>query len=175
MLNKKAQVEDNLEIILSIILLIIGVVALTLVSADYKLSTDRAKAALQGQTTLATYDAEFMGTDLINILKMPANESISYGELFAQFPEFPYDIPEEYYNTWFSKTNLCSQDVFNKLDAVLTPIYGEYWRIHEEYQAATIYDCYRTEPYLSIRAQTNMTIPTTTPGQNAFVSLEVYQ
>mgnify|MGYP001573337411 FL=1 len=68
MLNKKAQIEDNLEIVLSIIGIIIGVVIITLAKAEYKISVDHAENAIQSGSTIESFDAKFIGTDLLNIL-----------------------------------------------------------------------------------------------------------
>lgn len=175
MLNKKAQTEDNIEFVIAIIGIVIGVVALTLVSAQYTLSTSHAKGELQGTTTMGTYDAQFMGTDLLNLLQTPANDSMSFGEFFAKLPQIAStQSSEEEYTLWFSKINLCNEDIFKRLDSEVKPVYGYYWRIHADYQGTTLYDCYRTEPSFSLAATSNITLPTTLPGKTIFISMEVY-
>src|SRR3989338_6536769 len=81
MLNKKAQVEDNIEFVLCILGLIIGVVVLTLLKADYAWSIDHAKNAWRAGTEIPPFDTQFMGTDLLNTAKMNLPSTNPHQEL----------------------------------------------------------------------------------------------
>ncbi len=174
MLNKRAQVEDNLEYVLAIILTVIGVVALTLLIADFTISVDNAKTNLASSTTVKAYETQFLGTDLLNLMKAPANASLTYGEFFATLPEFyTKEVSPEEYAQWFSKINLCSVEVYENLNGILSPVYGDYWSVKVTIDESTLYECYNSPSYFSDSFSTNMTLPSTIPGKDIHVFLEV--
>ena len=88
MLNKKGQTEDNIELVVAVIAVIGGFVLLSLFNTGYQLSIDNAKdSLLYYRTDINSFDAEFIGTDLINMMKYNLDEDFTFGELMADLDQ----------------------------------------------------------------------------------------
>ncbi len=182
MLNKKAQTEDlGIEIPFAIVITIIGVIALSLVSADYNWSLDRAKSSLQSGTTIAPFDAKFLGTDLENTLKLSV-ENYSFGELIAYMPRNYQEVQDPslfegiLWDKWLTDGLACDQELYTQINDYLSPIYGKYWQIKAYYKEEEIFSCYPPDILYGLGPQqTNMTLPTLDPQETVLVQLKVYQ
>ena len=158
MLSKKGQVDDNIEYVLAGIGLIIAVVALTLVNADFQYSLDNAKVSLQKETNIHAYETQFMGTDLLNIMRIPLGEQ-SLGEALAYIEKTPAEAFVQDLGIW-----ACGTDLYSSLHTILQPVYGENWYLtmeNEEHQL--IFACIgvATMSYQFVEGETNtsMIIP----------------
>ncbi|MSR86290.1 hypothetical protein EXS74_02750 [Candidatus Woesearchaeota archaeon] len=182
MLNKKAQTEDlGIEIPFAIVLTIIGVIALTLVAADYNWSTDRVKGALHGGTTVHAFDAKFMGTDLENTLKLQVGD-YTFGELIAYMPRNYQEVQDPslfegmLWDKWLIDGLACDQELYTEINHYLSPVYGKYWQIKAYYHDEEIFSCYPADILYGFGPiQTNMILPTLDPQETVFVQLKVYQ
>ncbi|MDP3728859.1 MAG: hypothetical protein Q8R18_05420 [bacterium] len=177
MLNKKAQVEDNLEFVLSIIIIIIGVVALTIAKADYNSSVDEAKNALHGET-------ELIGTDLLNLLKLPVSEEYTFGELIAHLPTNYPIIQEESLRPIIkegiiSSEMTCSTELLNIIHNYLEPVYGDDWFITViNIKNENIFRCtprYTAQLPGEDKYYWQVYLPTVNPEEQVLVILEVFQ
>src|SRR3989344_3278714 len=130
MLNKKAQVEDNIEFVLCILGLIICVVVLTLLKADYAWSIDHAKNAWRAGTEIPPFDTQFMGTDLLNTAKIPIG-GYTFGELITYMPRNYQGIKDPQFETlfwdqWFVDALACDEELYTVLNDYLSPVYEKY-------------------------------------------------
>ena len=172
MLNKKAQLEDNLEYGIAFLIIIVGVIALTLLQADYEWSTDKAKMSLRGETSIGSFDTSFMGTDLLNILKLPLEEQ-SLGEVLATVQETPSNAFIQDAGIWS-----CGPELYTSMHAFLVPIYGENWYITlEDEEQNIVFACtgIATISYQFLAGETNtsMFIPSQNPEEEFRVELGV--
>lgn len=181
MLNKKAQVEDNLEFVLCIIALVIGVVILTLFKADYAWSIEQAKSHLKTGVDIQSFDVQFMGTDLLNTLKLPSGE-YTFAELISYMPrnyqeiEDPALFEDIFWDKWFTEGIACDTELYTPINSYLSPVYGKYWEITVFYQEQEIFICHPPDILYGFGPQqTNMTLPTANPNEEVIVRLEVFQ
>jgi len=178
MLSKKAQVEDNLEIVLSIIGIIIGVVIITLAKAEYSISVDHAENAIQGASTIGSFDAKFIGTDLLNILKLQTGD-YTFGELIAYMPrnyqevQDPALFEELFWDIWLVDGLACDTELYNTLEEYLRPVYGRNWALDVFYKEKPIFSCPYAYVLFADYRETNMTLPSLDPNEELFVSLKV--
>ena len=181
MLNKKAQVEDSIEIVLSIIGIVIGIIVLTLLAMNYELSIEHAKDALHGGTTIQSFDTQFMGTDLLNTVKLPVDD-YTFGELIAYMPGNYQDVQDPslfegiLWDKWLIDGITCDTELYTEINNYLSPVYGKYWDLTVLYKQEKIFTCHPSDILYGFGpVQTNMTLPTLNPEENVIVRLEVYQ
>ena len=176
MLNKKAQVDDNTEIIVCILGILMGVIILFVLEDISKFNINSAKELVQGDTDIQTYDAKLMGTDLLNIAKLPLNDKYTFSDLIATMPDnYPIIQDSTYLKSYLSDRLGCNDELYNQLNEFLTPIYGENWIIYVYDKDEMIFFCSPiTFDYAKNTAAT-LTLPSSTPGKNLLLSLEVYQ
>lgn len=181
MLKKKGQVEDNLEIILSIIGIIIGVVVITLAKAEYKISVDHAENSIQGGSTIESFDAKFMGTDLLNTLKLQTGD-YSFGELITYMPRNYQEVQDPalfedlFWDVWLTDGLACDTELYTTLDEYLHPVYSKYWRVQVFYKGEEIFKCQPPDIlYNQGYRQTNTTLPSLDASEQITVRLEVHQ
>lgn len=178
MLSKKAQIEDNLEIVLSIIGIIIGVVIITLAKAEYSISLDHAENAIQSGSTIESFDAKFIGTDLLNLLKLKTGE-YSFGELITYMPrnyqevQDPALFEEQFWDVWLVDGLACENELYSQLNENLKPIYGTNWALEVFYQENKIFSCPYSYVLYPGYTETNMSLPSLDPSEELFVSLKV--
>jgi len=181
MLNKKAQVEDTTEVIISIIGIALGVALLMFAKADYERSIENAKESIQGGTTISAFDVQFMGTDLLNTLKLPIGE-YTIGEVIAYIPRNNEEVqdPELFegilWDKWFIDGVACDAELYTVINEHLSLIYEKYWSLKVVYEGEEIFTCHPSDILFGFGpAQTSMTVPTRDPEKYAQVILEVYQ
>ena len=178
MLNKKAQIEDNLEIVLSIIGIIIGVVIITLAKAEYKISVDHAENAIQSGSTIESFDAKFIGTDLLNILKLETGD-YTFGELIAYMPRNYQEVQDPalfedlFWDVWLVNGLGCDTELYKQLDENLRPIYGANWALEVVYKDEQIFTCPYSYLLYPGYSETNMFLPSLDPNEELLVSLNV--
>lgn len=178
MLSKKAQLEDNIEILLSVLGVIIGVVVLTILKAEYGASVNNAKAGLQAGDVEGT----FIATDLHNLLKMPI-DSYTFGEIIAYMPRNYQDAQDPslfegiLWDRWLVDGLSCNTELYQKINGHLNPVYGKYWKVKVFYQDKEIFSCFPPEltyEYGGPKTAT-MILPTLNFEEEVRVLLEVYR
>jgi hypothetical protein len=174
MLNKKGQVGDAAEIFVAIIGILVGLYLISSLNAGYQFTIDNAKsqATFYG-TDNQVYDASFIGTDLVNVLKYSFDE-YTFGELLVysaseQKDELSYQY---FYRDIFGGQN-CEGEVIDELHSYLS-MYDKKWMIWlEDAQGNEIVRCpLYSKPFNSYGAE--MQIPSV-DGELLTVHMEVWQ
>jgi len=160
MLNKKGQAEDNVEMIAVPILLVLGFVLITLFNSAYFLSIDQVKSSLTFDGEVHAFDAQFMGTDLINLMKLPVNER-TLGEMLSDLPK--------------TGESRCDQELRDSINTYLLNSYGTKWLITVHQDGSQIFDCAGFEVALITPFNTNLTIPSNDPSTTLLVRLEAFE
>lgn len=182
MLNKKAQVEDNLEIVISMIGIIVGIVIISLAQADYKYNLEKGKEAVSIESSGAyAYDTKFLAMDLLNTLKLPIGD-YTVGELMAYMPRNSEKVqdPELFegilWDKWLVNGIACNTELYHVIDDYLRPVYGRYWSISVYQGEKNIFTCQSRDLLYGAGSQiAEMNLPSLDPQQDLKVSLEVYQ
>lgn len=179
MLNKKGQTEDAIEVCITLVLIVIGIIAISILHADYTFSLKNAKSVLfaDGETVTA-YDTTFIGLDLLNTLRLPVTKETTIGELLVSLPQNYPDIQDpldtglivQYPNNRLG----CGDTFFASLSAYLTPVYGEQWFLSVFEGDEMIFFCTPiVAEYAKVRSA-NMTLPSVSTDEKTRVVLEVY-
>ena len=165
------QIQDNLEMILATFLIIVGVILLSLIGSLNEVSIEKYVSELSSdKSNVETLDIKFMGTDLYNTLKLEIDEEYTFGELAAHFPSEDKFLFDEDYVSNYQLMLLCDDNLKDSLGELLTPVYGNDWSIWVYEENNLIFAC----PFGILDGYTaNQSIPSTTPGTNLEIILEV--
>lgn len=169
MLNKKGVFDDSTEIIFSIIIIIIGIGLLFVLHDMSKFRVDQAR-----ESTIESYDPKLSGTDLLNVAKLQITDDYTFADIVSKMPDNDPTLLNGILKQYFNNKLGCDNQLYNKLDEVLTPVYGENWIIYIHKDNEMIFFCSPITFDFSTSSTNNMTLPTSTPGQNVLLSLEVY-
>jgi len=180
MLNKKGQTEDNIEMVLCIIGIVIGVVVLTIAKADFESSAAGVKqSVVLERNEIQSVDTQLMGTDLLNVLRLQVSQEYTFGELVAHLPE---NYPEVQDTSLAGLVQgpgemTCTTELYNELNNYLEPVYGDDWFITViSSSEVTIFHC--TPKYAVLPGSEyfwQAYLPTTNPDEQVLVILQVFQ
>ena len=184
MLNKKGQTEDNIEMVVATIAVILAFVLLSLFNTSYQLSIDNTINNLfYDRTDINSFDAEFIGTDLINVMKYPLDEGYTFGELMANLQK-SYDGPiETEYEERIKRTIVgyvtgrltCTEKLQEEIQTYLGPTYNNGWAITVyNAEGSILFSCAPFYVDWSTPYGSNMTIPTIDTEQDNIILLEGY-
>jgi len=177
MLNKKAQVEDTVEIIIVVILLIIGVALLYFIKAGHAISLDMAKESMfTSENRIQSVDARFMGTDLTNTLKLEITDDKTVGEIIALTVNGDVQelLAQGYLDeTMFTDRLFCDDKMKDKMIEYLEPVFGDEWFIKVYDDDDMVFICYDAGLQWGDVVNAEMTLPSTDPSTTVRVEMEV--
>lgn len=179
MLTQKGQVPEAVEIIGASIIIAIGVMVLLFANAEYQYSLENAKEKyLLAKSPVEVLDVQFMGTDLLNTLRLQVTEDQTLGELFAALPQQSSSLKEQ--GLIMDQVSLaalyeCRESLQTTLQNFLGKTYGNKWAVTLIDQENPLFMCTAlgaipTRPL----SETYMAIPSLDPEKDLTVLLEVY-
>ncbi|HLC22524.1 MAG TPA: hypothetical protein VJJ79_02015 [Candidatus Nanoarchaeia archaeon] len=179
MLTRKGQVPEAVEIIGASIIIIIGVIVLLFANAEYQHSLENAKEKyLPAKSLVEVLDVQFMGTDILNTMRLQITEEKTLGELFTALPEESSSLKEQ--GLIMDQVSLaalyeCRESLQTTLQNFLGKTYGNKWAVTLMDQENIIFMCMApgaipTRPL----SETYMTVPSLDPEKDLTVLLEAY-
>lgn len=177
MLNKKAQSEDTFEYILVSIAIVIGIIVLTLGHNFKEFSVDQAMQNLNPDVTdIQSYDSKFIPTDLKNILSLQVSDDYTFAELISHMPEnYPNIQDQTLLKSTINNRLGCNEQLFNALNAQLSPVYSDKWVILVYSEGNYIFICPNNiflRDYFDVGIA-NLTLPSLDPNENLDVVLNI--
>jgi hypothetical protein len=177
MLNKKAQVEDTVEIIVVVILLIIGVTFLYFIKAGHAISLESAKESFfTSENRIQSVDARFMGTDLTNTLKLDITDDKTVGEIIALTVggDVQSLLDQGYLDeTMFTDRLFCDDKMKDIMIDFLSPVYGDEWFIKVYDGDDMVFICYDAGLQWGDVVDAEITLPSADPSTTLLVQMEV--
>ena len=182
MLNKKGELDNLVDYLVGAVFLIIGLIII----AQFTFATsvdisERVEHFFISETELLSFETNFMGTDLINILRLEVNEEYTFGEILSYIPRNYPDKQDDFLfegllTQHFSDRMSCDEELFNLLDEKLSPVYGEKWFISvKDGEDELVFFCTPIIAELvSWPDYAELTIPLQDSDKTALVRLEVH-
>jgi len=185
MLTKKGQMDDSMEMVIAGAALVLGFVFIGIFSVGHQINLQDARSEIYSYTTdVQVFDAKFMGTDLLNLLRLSVEEDLTFGELSAHFPSTYVREIDSSHTGLLQRTLTgtvtgsftCTTKLQAEIHGYLEPTYGNSWRVVGEAEDGTrLFSCGPAFTTLGLLFDANMTIPGTDPNVNVVVKLEVYR
>ncbi len=177
MLNKKAQVEDTVEIIVVVILLIIGVALLYFIKTGHAIGLDLAKDSIfTSENRIQSVDSKSMATDLTNTLKLDITDDKTVGEILALTVGGDYQslISEGYLDqTMFTDRLFCDEKMKDIMIDFLSPVYDDEWFIKVYDDDDMVFICYDAGLQWGDVVNAEITLPSADPSTTLLVEMEV--
>ena len=177
MLNKKAQVEDTVEIIVVVILLIIGVALLYFIKTGHALALDSVTESIfTSDNRIQSVDANSMATDLTNTLKLDITDDKTVGEIIALTANGDVQslISEGYLDeTMFTDRLFCDDKMKDIMIEFLSPVYDDEWFIKVYDGDDMVFICYDAGLQWGEAVNAEITLPSVDPSTTLLVEMEV--
>ena len=179
MLTRKGQAPEGLEYVGAAILVALGIAIIFFADVQYQYSIEKAKELfLPEKSDVEALDVHFIGTDLLNTLKVKITEEKTLGEILASLPEQSSSFKEQ--GVIIDAVSVaaqfeCTKTMQTTLDDFLEPVYGQKWGLTVLDGTTILFAC--TAPNALVQNplyETQMTIPTISSEKDLAVVLEVY-
>ena len=135
MLNKRGELDNLVDYAIGGFFLLIGLIIIALVTFQTNIDiTEKVEHFFYSETDLLSFETNFIGTDLLNVLRLEVNEEYTFGELLSYAPRNYPDKEDDFLfegllTQHFSNRMSCDEELYNLLDEKLSPVYGERWFI----------------------------------------------
>ena len=188
MLNKKGQLQDNLDMGIGVILIIIGVVLLQILSFNFSSTIDELTDGITEQKTdIEVLDLQFTATDLLTTLRLETQEMTTTQILteLAQRERLPLEETDSLSNYVLYEVReynvgvfTCAETLLLELETLLGPSYGTKWGIEAKIEGDDdiFFYCPPTDNkgYYSEVVETTIQLPTQDAQTDIEVTLEVF-
>jgi hypothetical protein len=155
MLNKRGIVHDNLELVIAGIALVGVLIFLTVVNTAYSSSVFNERATISVEGTAGDLvDTKYLGTDLVNIMRLDFDE-YTFGELLSYINfEAKDGITSTYfYRDVFGGQN-CNEETIAKLNTFLQMYEGRWLLYVEDNEGQEVVRCpLYSKPYSSFGSE----------------------
>jgi hypothetical protein len=192
--NKKGQFEDEVDVVIGIVAIIIGISIIYFMQSAQTFTIDNAQKQISSDVTeLTSYDNKFVATDLLNLMKYPLTENYTFGEIVSLLPD-NYDNVQPEFSSVFEMYNFpyhtlgCKKEVYDEILAYYSLVYASSSiriaaysiRIaaYDQNGARMLMLCPAEEWKIADSAFSSfgyLTLPSTDPGNDIMVTLGVYE
>lgn len=181
MLNKKgiSMPSDNIELIVVAISMVFVFMIVSFLSAAHIGLISTATDNFVIENKVFAIDAQFMDSDLLNILRMEIADNYTLGEIFTLMPRnFPDDKDSFLFNGLvereISDRMTCDEELYNKLNNILEPTYGEDWMISVFSEDERLFTCTPIIIDFANPGEAEITLYSS-EGKKVTVLMEVYE
>jgi hypothetical protein len=182
MLNKRGELDNFVDYFIGVVFLVIGLIIIAQVTFSSSIDiTERVEHFFYSETELLSFETKFIGTDLINILKLEVDEEYTFGEMLSYIPRNYPDQQDSFLfdgllTQHFSDRMSCDEGLYDLLDENLSPVYGEKWLItlKDEDDELVFFCTPITFELISWPDYGEFTIPLQDTSKTAVVRLEVH-